>query len=116
MWAIAIAAGGLRCEPPPPRDPVKCQLLADKYIDNHRRGVPLPRNGLIVGALVPLTRLRNTALGWTGEQGELVIADYADAEESYNCEELGGADSPEDDVDGDSLEVILANQLLGMQW
>ena len=69
VWAIGLSAGGLRCGPLPPRDPVKCQQLAEEYLANHRNGVPLPTTCPVVVASVPQSRLRNTALGWTGEHG-----------------------------------------------
>ena len=66
--ALSLSLGGLRCEPPPPTDPVKLQELCDKYVDNAVKQVPLP-------TLVSTSR--QTTLGWTGPHGEVVISAYA---------------------------------------
>ena len=83
--AISLTLGGLRSEPEPPSDPVKLQAIADTYIANATNRVPLQ------AMIAPSTR--QTTLGWTGTNGELVVAAYGwgthEEEDDYPVGESG---------------------------
>ena len=81
--AIGLSLGGLKSEPEPPSDPVKLQALADKYIANATNRVPLPAR------VVPSTR--QTTLGWTGDNGEVLIAAYVNDLEEGSDYPVGGS-------------------------